>query len=155
MKYPDERLEYINKKMTEVMPTKNLISCFLVNIFHDKIYYASASHPNQYLFRANGTFIPLMTKGIMLGIQNDLTFDMKEENIGKGDTLFLFSDGIFEEFNNRDEEFGLENLQSFFSGLIGEISPEAINRKLLKKLEEFRNGIPIHDDITLICIKIK
>lgn len=155
MKYPDERLEYINKKLTEVMPTKNLISCFMIGILADKIYYSSASHPNQFLIRSDRTIVPLTSKGIMLGIQNDLTFELKEEKCGRGDVLFLFSDGIYEEFNANDEEFGLENLQKFIQEMPGDLSPETINRNVLKKVEEFRGGTPINDDITLICLKIR
>ncbi len=155
MKYPDERLEYINKKLTDRQPSRNLFTGFLVNILPDRIYFSSASHPEQYLLRGRRTIIPLTTHGKIIGMDSATGFEMREEKIQGGDILFLFTDGAFEEFNPSGRTFGTESIEKYLRHEIEDESPEIINRNFLKKLESYRAGTPRNDDITLICVRFR
>ncbi|MGL4369519.1 MAG: PP2C family protein-serine/threonine phosphatase, partial [Spirochaetota bacterium] len=157
---PDRRLKEINEYLIQELESKNFFTAFIVNIYKDKITYATAGHPVQYLIRYDsGELIPLKGKGKIIGIKTDLTFELKEESVRSGDILLLFTDGVFEEFSNKGGEFGEERFTEL-------IRKKAANGKHRDSIDEFVRIIiddikafvgeeQYNDDITMLGIRIK
>lgn len=70
----------------------------------------------------------------------------------KGDKLFLFTDGLFEEFNSGKEEFGEERLYRLLREFRREPVDSAVSR-ILGKLDEFLNEVGKQDDITVLAFE--
>ncbi|MCH7516115.1 MAG: SpoIIE family protein phosphatase, partial [Bacteroidetes bacterium] len=74
--------------------------------------------------------------------------------VQKDDVIVLFTDGISEAMNKREEEYSDERLEEtairFASGTVNEIL-EGIK----KEVYEFANGAPQSDDITMVILKVK
>jgi phosphoserine phosphatase RsbU/P len=161
IKYPDERLEYINKMLTERLLSINFFTGFMVNVISDRIYYSSAAHPAQYLIRRKTKdILPLKTQGKIIGMIPGCIYEMKEEPVEQGDILLLFTDGIFKEIDNQEIRHGEASLIKFLNQEIvekvaqGVLTPAEINNRILLWVENLRLGAPKLDDITLICISI-
>ena len=159
--YPDERLEFINHTLSESKKGQNFFTSFMVNILPDKIIYSSAAHPAQYLIqKVSGRIISLKTKGGIIGMLENNTYEMKNERLEQGDLILLFTDGLLEEYNNEGDEFGETGFQEFLEktvmqlSLNGNISTHELNKTLLNTLDIFQAGQPINDDITLVTIRI-
>lgn len=156
IKYPDERYEYINEAIINQFVSRNFFTAFIINIYEDKIYYSSAAHPAQYLLRQRTKeVIPLKTKGKILGMIKDCGFEMKEEPIEKGDRIFLFTDGILEEINGEEEEFGEVRIINWLKENAFQKRPEEINLAIIEKLKMYNLNRVFHDDITLVSVLIK
>lgn len=78
----------------------------------------------------------------------------KNEKIGfhPGDRLLLFTDGIFEEFNESEEEFGEERLLDSVKASASRPIPELL-KSIDADLEEFLKSAHKQDDITVIGIE--
>jgi serine phosphatase RsbU (regulator of sigma subunit) len=66
--------------------------------------------------------------------------------------LLLFTDGIFEEFNKKEEEFGEDKLHHSVKSIATE-KIDIILEECLKKMNEFLGNEAQQDDITLIGVE--
>lgn len=152
---PNSRIHYINRMLTEKIMSKNFFTVFLAHLYPDRIAFASAAHPSQYLIRSTGEVIPLKTRGKVVGMLTDCSYEMSELPVSRGDKLFLFTDGIFEEFSADGTEFGEERLLEFLRTEGRDLAPAELNAQLLRRVREYTGRKSPNDDITLICARVK
>jgi sigma-B regulation protein RsbU (phosphoserine phosphatase) len=70
-----------------------------------------------------------------------------------GDLLVLFTDGVSESMNSREEEWGEDRLIEFAKTCHGLPAPEAM-RRIMTAAEAFAAGAPQHDDMTLALLRV-
>jgi HAMP domain-containing protein len=95
----------------------------------------------------------LAAKGIALGVLTDMEFEEKEISLHPGDILILYTDGVTEAINLKNEMFGHERI----SGIVEEnyyLSAQEIIQKIEKEVFTFSEGQPQFDDITLLLLKV-
>lgn len=116
--------------------------------------YVNAGHNPPLLFRKGLEEVrQLKTGGIALGIAPHI--DLREASIDllPGDTLVMYTDGITEAINDRNELFGLERLvQTIRSN--GTLSAKGLVEKIQDDVLRFAGGEPQFDDITLMVLKV-
>lgn len=72
--------------------------------------------------------------------------------LAPGDTLFMYTDGVTEAFNDRQEEFSEARLQQTLSGAqAGEVSETALT--VLDSVKRFAGEVPQSDDIAILALK--
>jgi signal transduction histidine kinase/serine phosphatase RsbU (regulator of sigma subunit) len=157
---PDERMEYINDFLVRELDSKNFFTAFMIDIYENKICYTSAGHPSQILLKnRSGEIKFLKTKGMPAGVIPDPYFEEAEDKIEPDDLIFLFSDGIFEEFNEKNVEFGMDKLTSMIKEIFESDNKSRpihlINEMIINRLKNFISGKDFKDDITLIGIRIR
>ena len=95
--------------------------------------------------------------GLGLGILRDDQFnnfvDVNEIAYSSGDILFLYTDGITEAKNSKNEEFGYDRLKLFLEKHTF-YSAEYIKEEILKTLYEFCESSNLEDDITTLIVKV-
>jgi sigma-B regulation protein RsbU (phosphoserine phosphatase) len=114
--------------------------------------YTNAGHNPPIMISSEGKIILLETGGTVLGFMAD--YEYKEENIPfqEGDVLVIYSDGITEAQNKKDEEFGYDRLEEVIrSGR--DKSAKEINAHILNAVKSFTGDVPQSDDTTLVIIK--
>jgi two-component system, sensor histidine kinase LadS len=87
----------------------------------------------------------------MIGINKTSEYRVNEISYVEGSSIFLYTDGIFEQFNENREEFGEEKVNSVLLENINLGLEENLN-DLLGRLDLFLEGGEKQDDITLIGI---
>ena len=70
-----------------------------------------------------------------------------------GDLILLFTDGVTEAMNERDDLFGEERLTKVIEGY-HDRSPEAIQTQILRDIEAFVGATSQHDDMTMVVVKV-
>ncbi len=129
-------------------------SCFVVDINPKKqtLVYSSAGHPGQFLMKPNGETEQLNKTGRIIGMKGKTVY--KNEKIGfhQGDRLLLFTDGLFEEFNESEEEYGEDRLAEAAKSNAKLPISEMID-SIGISLEGFLKSSPKQDDITVIGIE--
>lgn len=124
-------------------------------IFHRSsglIECANAGHNPPVLLKADGTQILIApNQGIPLGI---MPYDYlnTQFTLESGDSLILYTDGIIEARNRKQEEYG----KLRFAQAIGSWTPgplPSLTTHLLNQLAEFTQGTPPFDDVALLCIR--
>ncbi|MDP2037549.1 MAG: SpoIIE family protein phosphatase, partial [Ignavibacteria bacterium] len=114
-----------------------------------------AGHTSTLLFGVDGCE-RIKSAGIGLGLDKGEVFDSSLEEvareISKGMLLAIYSDGISEAMNVRQEEFGEERIVGVLQKNIAD-SVVSIQSKILDEVNIFCGGAEQHDDITLLLVK--
>jgi len=66
--------------------------------------------------------------------------------------LLLYTDGLFEQFDTKKEEWGLQNLKAALAQHAS-LMPTLAHEKILAGVAVHRGSQPQNDDITLVAIQ--
>jgi serine phosphatase RsbU (regulator of sigma subunit) len=153
-----EVLQWLNRSFTDLYTSLNaFFSCVLldIDIKNKKIRYASAGHPDQ-IHANEGSITLLKHTGKLIGIKRDTEYDFTERDIKTHDKFLLFTDGLFEQFNEHDDGFTekdiVELVENYKGASVGELDNAILST--LRKIMGGGEVISIRDDITLISIEI-
>ena len=120
--------------------------------FIEKLSYTLAGHPDQYLLNA-GTVQALSGRSILIGAVKDSDFKETHLDFPPGSRLFLFSDGIFEEFApGSDNELGEEKLAAFIRQHNEKPLADFIDG-ILGDVKQFLEDAPWNDDVSIIGVE--
>jgi serine phosphatase RsbU (regulator of sigma subunit)/pSer/pThr/pTyr-binding forkhead associated (FHA) protein len=115
----------------------------------------NAGHLSPLLFRkADGSLadaVPSATSGVPLGIMDGMTFDTCEVELAPGDCLLMYSDGVPDALNVREEQFGLKAVEQEAQAA-GAGGVSSLGERLVKAVRAHAAGRSPHDDITLVCL---
>ena len=115
-----------------------------------KIIFSNAGH-NPPLIKKNGEFKYLdIDTGLVLGIMED--FGYVKEEITLTNELVLYTDGITDANNNRNEMYGEDRLLKFFNEFKSDEGPII---PLLNDISEFTEDAKQYDDMTILYLKDK
>ena len=123
----------------------------IIRIKGDELVFAGARRPLWY--STNGKIEEI--KGDKFGIggrvRKERVFTQQSLKLNRDTKLFMFSDGIIDQNNEKDEFFGKERLRTIFtsSEQLSSVS-ETLNSEFI----EFRSEESLRDDITVLGIKL-
>jgi serine phosphatase RsbU (regulator of sigma subunit) len=98
------------------------------------------------------TAFVLETGGPLLGAIEHAEFDSGRLTLEPGDTLVAYSDGVLECRDPSGEEFGLDRLLASLRRA-AQPSAHATLMSLLAEVQDFANGSPLRDDVSLTVIQ--
>ena len=124
----------------------------VLNTETHEFHYCNAGHNYPFLIRANGETLRLDVGGLVLGALEDFQFEESSIQFMPGDLLVIFSDGISEATNVRDEMFGEERLERLVAGKRGKTAVELIE-VILEEVRDHAELTPQSDDMTLVVMK--
>lgn len=114
--------------------------------------YINAGHNNPILRRAGGQIERLDVGGLPFGIQPEVQYPSATVTLAPGDWLIIFTDGLVEAVNARQEEYGEPRVMSVIeAGKADE--PETMLKRLMAELDLFVGTTPQHDDVTCMLVK--
>jgi serine phosphatase RsbU (regulator of sigma subunit) len=144
----------INRHLCYLRPVAPFVTAFLARIDCrlGKITYCNAGHFPPILLRADGRTALLESGGPLLGAIEGAYFDSDELVLEPGDTLVAYSDGVLECRNTSEEEFGLDRILEALRHA-GSSSAHGTLMMLLATLQDFANGSPLCDDVSLTVIQ--
>ncbi len=117
--------------------------------------YTPAGHEYLLVYRAERREVEkIKAGGIACGVLKQAGAQMKEKELelGKGDVVLLYTDGVTECMNSKNEEFDLDRLVRVLKNC-GRMSCKELCDYIYAALEEFRGQAEVHDDITLVALK--
>ncbi len=121
-----------------------------LDLIEKKIVFSSAGHLSQYLIRGTET-IEMPKTGAILGFVRDYEYRNEEYKIQSGDRIFLFSDGIYEQFDSNKVEYGEERFLESIQ-MTSQFDPQAQAERIISELKKFLEKSSIQDDITLLVL---
>lgn len=133
------------------------ITLFLGRFYDNKraLEYCNAGHnPPLLLCHQDGTVQWLQPTGAAIGLVESFQFKTETVPLRPGDVLVLYTDGVTESRNAREQEYGEARLVELVRNKSGSTPIELI-RELLRSLNEFTGGQKFADDLTVLIIKIK
>jgi len=151
---PAEIVSEINRHLCYLRPTAPFVTAFLARVDCDagSVTYANAGHFPPVLLRADGQTELLETGGPLLGAVEGATFESGRVVLDPGDVLVAYSDGVLECRNIAGEEFGSDRLLAALQQA-KQSSAKATLMTLLAEVQDFANGNPPSDDMSLTVIQ--
>ena len=119
---------------------------------HRTIQYINAGHNNPILRRASGQIERLDVGGLPFGIMPEVKYEAATVTLSPGDWLVIFTDGLVEAVNARDEEYGETRLLIAIEGGRS-LEPGDLLKRLMSELDVFVGNTPQHDDVTCMLLK--
>jgi len=115
--------------------------------------YVNAGHNPPVVFRgADGALELLTPTGIALGAAENREYSSRTVDIGPGDGLVMYTDGVTEAVDAQLQMFGEERLNAIIRKSAG-LCAQDILTSILEGVREFTGDVPQFDDITLMVIK--
>lgn len=130
------------------------VTLFFGVIHPDKrtITYVNAGHNPPLVFRTNGSKEELTLTGPALGIMDDAVYTQDTTVLNTGDILLMYTDGVTEAVNRKNEEFGVERLEALIMRDRNNTAAE-IRDTIVKEVTSYTEGQDQFDDITIIVMK--
>ncbi|RLE18847.1 MAG: hypothetical protein DRJ65_20930 [Acidobacteria bacterium] len=126
----------------------------MIRILADGCLYAvNAGHCPILVRRCDGGVEQITSSGLPLGILDGVIYRTERLNLRCGDTVFLFTDGLTEAENPEEEEFGQARLTDVVASSPCEEGPEAACEAIFGAVEAYTEGLPLHDDATLVAVQ--
>lgn len=120
-----------------------------------RLSYASAGHNPPLLYRrSTGENSWLKPTGPAIGLMEEYRVQLDSIELCQGDILLLYTDGIVEALNSRqNEQFGYDRLLEVVRQN-GGLPASELMHKIRQALIEFTQGSLLSDDITLVICKV-
>jgi serine phosphatase RsbU (regulator of sigma subunit)/pSer/pThr/pTyr-binding forkhead associated (FHA) protein len=150
----DQTVTSVNRYLADNTPANRFVTLFATELDPASgiLRYINAGHNPPLLGRRDGTIEQLSSGGFPLGIIPDAEFEVGETKLEPGESLVIYSDGVSEANNLRDEEFGLDRLSQVVQKNLNS-SAAGLRDKVESALSTFTQSAPANDDITLVIVK--
>ncbi|TGM97832.1 trifunctional serine/threonine-protein kinase/ATP-binding protein/SpoIIE family protein phosphatase [Leptospira yasudae] len=152
---PGEVVSELNKEIiAKYSAIKSFFSCLIADVDTGEgtLSYSAAGHPDQF-FLSGSTITRLSKSGPIIGISDKVKYHSQFLEISQGDKLFFFSDGIVEEFNSFEEEFGEDRLLESILKESTKPVPEMV-KSVFSDVQSFLSGQQAQDDITFLSVEV-
>lgn len=120
-----------------------------------EVEIANAGHCAPLVVRANGSVETLEAAGIPLGLaleaEGRVRYPVEKTVLRKGDTLVLYTDGLTEASNAREDEYGASRLTRVLARSASH-GPRELVGKCLADLTAFLEGAGLRDDLTILAL---
>jgi serine phosphatase RsbU (regulator of sigma subunit) len=155
IKSPAALMKELNAELNGALTTGHYITAFaaFVDLESLEMRYCSAGHPNQLLVRADGGSEELGTMGFLLGMMENMAYEEKSLVLCPGDTLALFTDGVFESPDARGNSFGREGILRSITTRLGSGAAE-LSDGLFSDLLAWTEGTEASDDVTILMAQV-
>ena len=152
---PGEALEEVN----EVLNEDNDACMFVTMIYavYDPttgvLTYASGGHDPPLVIHEDGNATQLpVTDGLALGVMSGFDYTHHTYELLPGDTVILYTDGVTEAINAKEEQLGLFRLRNEFADDPPSNAEDA-GQRVIDLVNWFSEDVPQFDDTTCLVLR--
>lgn len=154
-KSPADILAAANNDLCENNDAEMFLTAFIgiLEISTGKFVYANAGHNPPLLKRSSGRYEWLKVHpGFILAGINGVKYRQSELYFGKGDILFLYTDGVNEAADVNEQLFGNDRLEQALNEA-SETAPKELINIIHERIMKFSQGAEQADDITMVALQ--
>ncbi len=144
----------LNEYLCDNIPEDKLVTLFYgeLDTTTGNLRYVNAGHNAPFHLRAVQPPARLASTGIVLGVIREGVFEENEISLGPGERLLLFTDGLSEAFNPREEEFGEERLEKLLLANRS-LTQEQLVGRIITDVLTFCDSARPNDDMTIMSVE--
>lgn len=145
-------IKTLNRVILRSTYAANYVSLFVAEMEGDgHLFFVNAGHPGPLLIKGSKVK-RLSATGTTLGFLPDIDLHRDYAHLESGAVLVLYSDGITERQNEREEMFGVERLIEWIIKY-QHLDAQTLLHMTFAHVYEFGNSAGWEDDVTLVVIK--
>jgi len=143
----------VNRHLARFSSTRKFVTLFLA-VFDPSdrsLRYVNAGHNPGIWLSGSGTSL-LPSGGVPIGMFETAVQVENRVELAPGDLVVLYSDGITEAADAKDQEFGMDRL----TGLLEEgraLPPNVLKDRIFAAVEAFTRGVAQYDDQTVLVAR--
>ncbi len=143
----------LNAHLCANIPSNRLVTFFYAELDRKTgmLDYVNAGHNPPFILRADGPSERLAPTGVALGILPDAGFELFAAELEPGDRMLLYTDGITEAENPRDEEYGEDRVKAWLVDHRG-TDGRTLIEGLIDDVVLFASPVRPRDDMTLMVV---
>ena len=133
----------------------------VLNVKNGTLISSSAGHPPPIILREDGTLVqlkkggrPIGTIDLRLSMDEPIIYEQDQEQIGAGDKLVFYTDGVYEYQNARGDFYGNKRFHEKLTAFKGRSVSDLIEASF-EALMAFGNNSAPKDDVSLLGIQLK
>lgn len=152
---PSRILTETNARLSAHNPNMMFVTLFVAvfNLKDTSLIYANGGHCPPLIIHKNGKIRHLdKAHDLVVGAVEDFKYSEYQDNLNEEETLLLYTDGITEAQNEKQELFSDARLEEFMKTQAHASAQEILDR-LYQNIVAYRGNAVQSDDITAICFK--
>lgn len=153
---PVEVVERLNRMVRETAPRRMFVTLqvALIDCRSSTLTLANAGHPPPLLLTEEGDARPVGLSGLPLGTRLEPDYQAERQDLARGDTLVLYSDGVLEARDQDGEEFGERRLMDEVKKAASGSTARLVRDSIVSGVSRFRGDAVQIDDLTLVVLKL-
>ena len=153
---PGAVFERVNNELCEGNDAGLFVTCWMgiLSLSTGKLVFVNAGHTFPVLCHADKAEFLESKPNLMLAGMEGTAYTEHSVSLTKGDRLFVYTDGVTEATNAKNELYGEERLINYIRGMSASDIQERLN-KIRADIDAFVNGVPQFDDITMLELSLK
>ena len=158
---PDTDLGEVFTKVNNLLCESNSEGLFVtafegvLDLVTGEFNFVNAGHEAPYIYKpADGFNVHKVRPGFVLAGMEDMKYKTGSITIDEGDKIFLYTDGVTEATDAKNELYGHGRLSSVLSDS-GKNTPYEILTAVKKDIDRFVGNADQFDDITMLCLEYK
>ena len=151
---PAQIMEFVNKRLCENNEAAMFVTVWLgiLEISTGKLTAVNAGHEDPML-NTNGRYVMFHEKhGMAAGAFNKAKYRDYEFTLKKGDSIFVYTDGVAEANDPQEHLFGTDRILTALNNE-PDASPEQTLKNVRASVDEFVKDAKQFDDLTMLCIR--
>jgi phosphoserine phosphatase RsbU/P len=152
---PGEVLRKLNTLLIPESDASTFVTIFygVLNTYTGEVQFSNGGHNLPYHIHAAGEIEQLpMTEGMFLGKFPHVDFETKHFHLAKGDSLFVYTDGVSEAMDSEMNQYQEERLESYLRSTGGKAIQEIV-RGSITDIKKHTREAPQSDDITVLSLR--
>ena len=153
---PDEIFTLANKRLCENNDAGMFVTAWLgiLDFKTGALKFVNAGHNPPLVCHEDGEFEYLKARGgMVLAGMDGVKYKTNELCLSPGDTIFLYTDGVTEATNDKNELYGEERLLSLANKNITK-TPQQLIAAVKDDVDVFVGDAPQFDDITMLAVSV-
>ena len=153
MRDPAQTLTHVNNELADGNDSCMFITlfCGVLDLKTNRIIYANAGHNPP--LRVSATAVEFLppSQSPPLGAMEDIPFQNETLDLNDGEQLLLYTDGVTEAMNEKQELFGDPRLHQLVKQSTGRMAEKRI-ATIVEAVKQHAGVAEQSDDITLLCL---
>ncbi|MCB0193329.1 MAG: SpoIIE family protein phosphatase [Anaerolineae bacterium] len=148
-------LPMVNRMLCQNNEDCMFVSLFigLLNVTTGRLTYMNGGHNRPFFARSGDAFELLdVPRSLVLGLRENMIYDVAELVLKPGDTLVLYTDGVTEAENPERDFFEVEGAAAVLNQCAKKDMTSMVEA-LKTAVTDFSAGAPQSDDITLLALR--
>lgn len=153
---PKDILRTVNNQLSENNKAEMFVTVWLgiLDIRTGILTAANAGHEYPVICKAGGQYELYKQKhGLAVAVMENSRYNEYEVQINKGDTLFVYTDGVAEATDSHNELYGTTRLVDALNCNLNASCEETV-KKVREDIDSFVGEAEQFDDITMLCFRL-